>query len=92
MRQEVLKGSNMFEIRYEPELYQSSAYDGDQNIGVCQYRALPEKWVIYHTYTDPAYGGQGIAGKLVECVIDQANANGVELDSTCSYAKKILNG
>ncbi len=81
----------MIEIKYEPELNQSAAYDGNNNIGVCQYRKGSDKWVIYHTYTVPQYGGQGIARKMVECVAKQATLMQVELSATCWYAKKVLN-
>lgn len=82
----------MVEIRYEQENHCTSAYDGEKQAGVCQFEVQPGKWVIYHTYTDPAYGGQGIARKLVKCVMEQALAEGIELDATCSYAKKVLIG
>lgn len=80
----------MIEIRYEQEKNRSAAYDGEKQVGVCQYEVLQDKWVIFHTHTDPEYGGQGIARKLVECVAEQAMQSGVQLGATCWYAKKVL--
>ena len=80
----------MIEIKYEKENNQAAAYDGEKQVGVCQYQGKAESWVIYHTFTDPAYGGQGIARKLVECVAEQAKMAAVSLEATCSYAKKVL--
>ena len=37
-----------------------------------------------------AYGGQGIARKMVECVKEAAEAAQVTLEATCWYAKKVL--
>ena len=55
----------MIEIRFEQEQNQAAAYDGERNVGVCQYQALPERWIINHTFTEPEYGGQGIARNMV---------------------------
>ena len=44
------------------------------------------KWVIDHTFTDPAYGGQGIAGKMVQCIAEAAQEKNVIIVPVCSYA------
>ena len=82
----------MITIKFEKENNCVAAYDGEKQVGVCQYMELPGKWVINHTYTDPAYGGQGIARKMVECVEEQAGIESVKLEATCWYAKKVLDG
>ena len=80
----------MIEIRYEKENNQSAAYDCDEQIGVCQYQVFRGGWNIFHTFTEPEYGGQGIARKLVQCVAEQAKNDSVKLEATCWYAKKVL--
>ncbi len=40
----------------------------------------------------PVYGGQGIAGTLVNCVIEAARSNQVKILPICSYAKKLMEG
>ena len=80
----------MIEIRFEQEHNQAAAYDGERNVGVCQYQALPDRWIINHTFTEPEYGGQGIARNMVECVKKQAAQRQVRLEATCWYAKKVL--
>ncbi len=80
----------MIEIRFEQEQNQAAAYDGDRNVGVCQFQALPDRWIINHTFTEPEYGGQGIARNMVECVKEQAAQRQVRLEATCWYAKKVL--
>ena len=82
----------MITIKYEKENNCVAAYDCERQVGVCQYSAMPDKWVINHTFTDPEYSGQGIARKMVDCVAQQADQAAVKLEATCWYAKKVLNG
>ena len=77
-------------IQYEPSRNRSAAYDGDHEIGECCYEPSGHVWTIYHTEVDPAYGGQGIAKKLVDSVKAAADEAGVDIISTCSYARKVL--
>lgn len=77
-------------IQYEPANNRSAAYDGEHEIGECCYSPTADTWTIYHTEVDPAYGGRGIARKLVEAVNAAAEEAGVNIVSTCSYAKKVL--
>jgi len=79
----------MLDVRFEPENDRSAAYDGAKNIGVCEF-VRADGWCIVHTYTDPAYGGQGVAGRLVACVAEAAAAAGAPLTATCSYAQRWL--
>ena len=45
---------------------------------------------IDHTIVDKEYGGQGIAGKLVDEVVKYARENNLKISSTCWYASKRL--
>ena len=45
---------------------------------------------INHTIVDKEYGGQGIAGKLVDEVVNYARENILKISSTCWYASKRL--
>ena len=78
------------ESRFETEWNRSAADDGEKVIGLCEYEIADGKWVITHTETDPAYGGRGIARKLVMCVKEAADAEDVIVIPICSYAVKIL--
>ena len=80
----------MIQIRFEKEHTRAAAYDGTTLIGVCTIKQTADGWEIPHTEVDPAYGGQGIARKLVLCVAEQAKKEGVRVFPTCSYAKKVL--
>ena len=77
-------------IQFEPNNSRSAAYDGDHEIGECCFSVSGDTWTIYHTEVDPAYGGQGIARKLVMAVKEAADEAGADIISTCSYAYKVL--
>ncbi|WP_125705121.1 GNAT family N-acetyltransferase [Lacticaseibacillus daqingensis] len=43
--------------------------------------------VIDHTFVDPVLRGQGIAGKLVRAVVDEAREKGLLIEPLCSFAR-----
>ena len=58
--------------------------DGNE-VAVLDYRRLPGKWNIVHTYTEPASRGYGVASDLVKATLDTARAEGVLVIPTCPY-------
>ncbi len=76
----------MIEIRLEENRNRAAAYDGEKEAGECTYQVRNGKWIIDHTFTDPAYGGQGIAGKMVQCIAEAAQEKNVIIVPVCSYA------
>ena len=44
----------------------------EEKIGECVYETSDNVWNIIHTEVDNTYQGQGIARKLVECIIENA--------------------
>lgn len=76
----------MIEIRLEEERNRAAAYDGGTEAGECTYQVKDGKWIVDHTFTDPAYGGQGIAGKMVQCIADAAKERNIVIVPVCSYA------
>ncbi|MGO3017772.1 MAG: GNAT family N-acetyltransferase, partial [Anaerococcus sp.] len=48
-------------------------------------------WDITHTVVNPIYGGKGIAGELLDKVVDYAKENDIKLIPSCSYARKKFN-
>ena len=43
---------------------------------------------LSHTYVDESLRGQGVAGKLMQAVVDYAKAHEKLVSPTCSYAVK----
>ena len=79
-------------IVWEAETRRSAAYDGEKRIGVAEIEEEGGRWVITHTEVDPAYGGQGIARRLIEEVIAAARRDGAKIVPLCSYADKMMQG
>ena len=80
------------QIRYEAEHCRSAAYDGEKRIGVAEFDAQDGRWSITHTEVDPAYGGQGIARRLIEEIIAEARRTGKKIVPVCSDAEKLMTG
>ena len=78
------------DVRFEEEAHRSAAYDGEKEIGVCLYRESPDGWSIVSTRVDPAYGGKGIAKRLVFSVTEAAERRKQAVIPVCSYAVKLL--
>ena len=78
----------MIIIKFEEN--QSVAYDENKKIGECDCIEENNTWNIIHTEVDNTYQGQGIAKKLVECVIENAKKHKKSITADCSYAKRVL--
>lgn len=77
-------------IEFDEEGCRSVALDGDRVIGECDYEDDGEECTIYHTEVDPAYGGRGIAKRLVFKTAEMAERRKKKINPTCSYAAKVL--
>ena len=79
-------------VVFEADAQRSAAYKDGELIGECEFCLTHGKWAITHTGVRPAYGGQGIARRLVISVIEAARSNQVKILPICSYAKKLMEG
>ena len=75
------------QIVFEAEQPRSAAYDKEKLI-----EDTHGCWVITHTEVDPAYGGQGIARRLIEEIVAEARRAGKKIVPLCSYADKMMTG
>ena len=80
----------MIEIKFNKDRNEASAYDNDIKIGECSYIENQNCWNIIHTKVSDLYRGQGIAKRLVECIIESAKKNNKNIIAECSYAKKVI--
>ncbi len=80
----------MIKIVFKEKEKRSIAYDLNKQIGECDFEETNDTWNITHTEVDSTYQGQGIAKKLVENVIQNAQKLNKKIEATCSYAKKII--
>ena len=81
-------GGNMIKISFQQN--KSVAYDDNKKIGECDFIEKDNTWNIIHTEVNEEYQGQGLARKLVECVIEYAQKLNKNIIADCSYAKKII--
>ena len=80
----------MVEIKFVKEENRAVAYDNEVEIGECEFIEEEDVWNIVHTGVDSKYQGQGIARRLVECIIENAKSNSKTLVADCSYARKVI--
>ena len=66
------------ERRYEARL-------GNQLAGWVEYHRVRDRLVALHTEVPPAFGGRGIASKLVKRVIADARAAGMSITPRCPF-------
>ncbi|EFF67015.1 acetyltransferase, GNAT family [Selenomonas noxia ATCC 43541] len=92
MRYNTGKGGIAMQIVFEAEQPRSAAYDKEKLVGVAEIEDTHGCWVITHTEVDPAYGGQGIARRLIEEIVAEARRAGKKIVPLCSYADKMMTG
>lgn len=80
----------MVEIKFEKDRNRAIALADGKQIGVCGYTVDGDSWVIDRTWVRKEFGGQGIARRLVECVLSEAETAGAVPEATCSYAVDML--
>lgn len=80
----------MIQIKFDKDNNKSIAYDNDVQIGECDFISEAQCWNIVHTEVSETYQGQGIARKLVECIIENAKQYNKQLIADCSYARKVI--
>lgn len=74
---EIKKGNNRFYIGESEEnpIARITWKNGGNNV-----------IIIDHTIVDPSLRGQGIAGKLLDTVVEMARAENLKIVPVCSYA------
>jgi len=80
----------MIEIKFNEQSKKSIAYDDNVEIGECCYIENGDSWNIIHTEVSNLYQGQGIARKLVQCIVENAKKCNKNVVAECSYAKKVI--
>lgn len=77
-------------VVFEENANRSAAYDGENQIGECDFTVSAGTWTITHTGVRPEYGGRGIARHLVEKVIEEARKRKARILPLCSYARNMM--
>lgn len=80
----------MINIKFLKDEDRAVIYDDDLEVGECNFLENENTWNIIHTAVDSKYQGQGLARKLVECIIEKAKEQNKKLIADCSYARKVI--
>lgn len=75
------------EYKIDKKENQVQVFDGGRKIG---FISLVNKGYLIdapHTEVDKEYGGQGIAGKLVDKLVEYARENNKKIIPTCPYIR-----
>lgn len=75
-------------IKINNDKSRAEAIEDDKIIGLCEYKIKDGIIDIYHTEVDKAYGGKGLAGKLMDEVVGFARSEKKKIYPTCSYVAK----
>lgn len=74
------------DIQFSAGEQRALALDGERQIGFASYFENGKIRVLDHTFVEPEYNGRGIAGQLVDRVIDEARQAGFKVLPQCPYA------
>ncbi len=70
-----------------PESSRFEIRSGDELIGFAVYERSPGRIAFTHTEIDPAFGGQGMAGRLIAAVLDVAREEGLDVLPVCPFVR-----
>lgn len=80
----------MIKIEFLKSKNKVIALDNNILVGECEFIIKENEWKIIHTYVSNDYRGQNIARRMIECIIEEAKKENMNVVADCSYAKKIL--
>lgn len=62
----------------------------EQGTAFVEYRLLGEVYDLYHVRVPESLRGQGVAGKMMQAVLEFIKAEKGQIRATCSYAQAYL--
>ncbi|CAL9331369.1 GNAT family N-acetyltransferase [Streptomyces sp. enrichment culture] len=77
-------------VVHVPERNRYEIHVGDTSAGLTAYRDRGERRVFYHTKIEDAFGGRGLASRLVHDALEDVRASGKRIVPVCPYVKKYL--
>ena len=77
--------SETVEVADHPESERYEAHVNGVRAGFAEYQRGPGQIAFTHTEVDEAFGGRGVAGRLVRTSLDEARASGVSVLPFCPF-------
>lgn len=67
--------------------------DSGEQLGEISFQSIRDNtvWAVTHTGVSPKLRGRGIAGKLLDALVERAEGEGVKLKAICPYVVKKFN-
>jgi predicted GNAT family acetyltransferase len=76
------------EIEHETTANRYVGRNGDEVVCSLDYAENAGVVAMTHTYTNPAYRGQGLAGRITEHAVAETEAAGKKVRAMCWYVAK----
>jgi len=73
------------ELKKNTELSRYEVWLDGQRVGFAEYLRQDDVVVMPHTETDPAFGGRGLAGRLVDFALRDIDAQGLRVEPSCWF-------
>lgn len=80
----------MIEVEHLPSESRYVVTVDGVRVGRLDYATDGNTFVALHTEVDPAYGGRGLAARLVRAALDDVRANDRSLAPRCPYVRHFL--
>lgn len=75
------------EVRDNPGASRYEIVDGERRLGLAQYRLRDEKISFIHTEVDPELQGRGLAARLIEWALQDAQSRRLDVLPFCPYVR-----
>jgi predicted GNAT family acetyltransferase len=85
-----MKAGDGVELLNNVEQQQYELYLDGVRVSLASYRERDGVTVIPHTETLPAYGGRGLAGRLVAFALDDLRSRGRKVEPACPFVADYL--
>lgn len=80
----------MLNIQHQADRQRFALTLDNEEIGYLEYKVMGGSWDITETRISPSARGQGLARRLVEAAIKEADKQGIPISASCDYAEEIL--
>ena len=77
-------------VRENPDQSRYEIYDGGQLAAFSEYKLTGERIAFIHTQVAPAFGGRGLAKRLVAEELDDARRRGLAVLPFCPYVRRFI--
>ncbi|HLN76550.1 MAG TPA: GNAT family N-acetyltransferase [Nocardioidaceae bacterium] len=77
-------------VRENPDQSRYEIYDGETLAGFSEYKLTGERIAFIHTEVAPAFGGRGLAKRLVAEELDEARRRGLAVLPFCPFVRSFI--